>query len=500
MQHEAMLWGVGQKVLRQILTGVVVAVSLLAFVLYTQHLDIAQSEKPEKVFLSTAFMGMGGVIFVVFIRRSAGVVFALAVTFASLSKFMTFPPTIFLSGFLPLGVMWGMVGLAAVLVRREEILSFRLDGMIEELDEETRAMDENQKAAQHRSEQDQEKIHSYRMLSRIAQEFNAPQFLENFELTAETLVNRCLDLLREPNRVSSLRIFADQKEEEIRATKSALAGEGDPEEPLREIDEWIKLSNRPFISQDLTRESRFRDAALHSSYRSVIAIPLVRTERREDKVRTDVIGVLRLDSPRVGAFGVNHLRALSTLGRLAGALIVNALLYRITQREATTDPLTGLYVQKYFKERFDDEVRLAGQMDRKLAFLLCDVDHFKKYNDTYGHSVGDLTLTSIAECLLKSTRNVDFVSRYGGEEFGVILPETDPEGAALVAERFRAAVAKLKIPVSGKTTSVTVSVGVSFFPKQGPTSLDLISAADKALYKAKALGRNQVVIADDTPD
>jgi len=141
------------------------------------------------------------------------------------------------------------------------------------------------------------------------------------------------------------------------------------------------------------------------------------------------------------------------------------------------------------------EIARSKRHSHQFSLIFLDVDHFKKFNDSYGHLNGDKVLTVIAQILLETVRVSDIVARYGGEEFVLILPETDPEGAGKVAEKLRASVEKHPIELGKEETlgKVTVSLGVSTFPDNGQDGTILIEHADRALYKAKESGRNCVV-------
>jgi diguanylate cyclase len=155
---------------------------------------------------------------------------------------------------------------------------------------------------------------------------------------------------------------------------------------------------------------------------------------------------------------------------------------------ATTDGLTGVKNRTSFNERFAEEFDRASRFGRPLSFILLDVDHFKLYNDTFGHPAGDDVLRDVAKLLQATARSTDFVARYGGEEFALILPDTDYNGAMVMAERCRREVA------SGPWNKrvITVSVGVSTYCAQTGSVSDLIKMADEALYRSKSAGRNRV--------
>jgi len=177
--------------------------------------------------------------------------------------------------------------------------------------------------------------------------------------------------------------------------------------------------------------------------------------------------------------------------------IDNALLTNKAREASLTDHLTGLYNQRYFYDRMSDEINRAQRKARNLSLLIIDVDDFKKYNDSYGHLNGDKALAKVARIISDSCRESDVAARYGGEEFVVILPDADKEGAIEVADRILEGVRKESFTGSENRPQVglTVSIGVSSYPRHGIEATEVIERADKALYRAKALGKNQAVVA-----
>lgn len=167
-------------------------------------------------------------------------------------------------------------------------------------------------------------------------------------------------------------------------------------------------------------------------------------------------------------------------------------LYIKMQRLSIYDSLTGIYNRRYFTERYMEEFARAEKFNLHLSFLMVDIDHFKKINDIYGHLIGDVILKEIAKILKENIREIDFVARFGGEEFSIILPETDKAGAIMVGERIRSKMAAQRFRAFDEVLNASVSVGIASYPQNTLYSDVLIEIADKALYKAKVEGRNRV--------
>jgi len=177
--------------------------------------------------------------------------------------------------------------------------------------------------------------------------------------------------------------------------------------------------------------------------------------------------------------------------------VTNARLYARVQRQATTDGLTQLYNHRTGQEKLTEQLRMAERYQRSLAVVMLDVDHFKQINDNFGHPVGDTVLKAVARLIKSNCRDVDLPIRYGGEEFLVVLPEINKEGAQVVAERIRKSLAQEVIKHESISLTVTASLGIATFPEHALDQHHLLELADKALYLSKRLGRNQVHTASD---
>jgi diguanylate cyclase (GGDEF)-like protein len=221
--------------------------------------------------------------------------------------------------------------------------------------------------------------------------------------------------------------------------------------------------------------------------RATLFVPLV--------FKDEVIGCLQLIEKRhARLFSARDRELATTLATLAAVAIQNARLYGSIERLAITDGLTGLYNHRHFYQRLGEEVARAQRYGLLLSLLMIDIDDFKAFNDRHGHRAGDHLLRELGRVLEGQTRRqVDVVARYGGEEFAVILPSTGATEAKDAAGRLRRAISEGLPVAEGETRpDVTVSVGVAGIPDHASSVDDLVEAADAALYRAKALGKNRV--------
>jgi len=213
------------------------------------------------------------------------------------------------------------------------------------------------------------------------------------------------------------------------------------------------------------------------------------------KAGVTALGALVLGARSRGAYPRDVVLQLEVVAMQAGQSIERARLFDRTERLATTDGLTGLQNHRTFQERLDAQLAQAERYGKRTSLLLCDVDHFKSVNDTYGHPVGDAVLRGIARILQKEARNTDVVARYGGEEFAIVMPETDTGGAMVIAERIRERVAAFVFETPQGPLQVTISLGVATFPDDCKTKAELVERSDGCLYHAKRHGRNKSVSA-----
>lgn len=234
---------------------------------------------------------------------------------------------------------------------------------------------------------------------------------------------------------------------------------------------------------DVDNNDAFKDRE-SSHVQSILCVPL--------EVDEEVIGVINITNRRDGgAFVAEDESILEALANQAAVAIARTRLYEA----AITDGLTGLYIRRFVMHRLQEEIRRAKRYGSPVSLIMCDIDHFKRVNDNYGHPAGDAVIVAVAKAIRTELRqDVDVAGRYGGEEFMLILPQTNDVGAAKVAERLRAAIEAMEVDIGeGQTLQVTMSFGVTELGPE-PSPDRLIKRADDALYESKETGRNRVSI------
>ncbi len=282
-----------------------------------------------------------------------------------------------------------------------------------------------------------------------------------------------------------------------RVRHRVLAVDGDAAQVLRDlsfadnaglVSNVVKLG-APLPGRTLSAMDRvviFDNATVVRGLASLKIFPL--------RAGQDTVGALVCGSRTRDALPESSQKELSMLALQAAEALVRTRLYDQTEKLATTDGLTGLLNRRTLNAQLLARLREAQRYRRPLAFLLLDVDHFKKVNDTYGHPAGDAVLKGVALIAQKQARETDLVARYGGEEMALVLPETDLRGALVIAERVRAACAAQSYATEQGSVKVTLSVGVSSWESGtlAVTPEELLETADRALYRAKQGGRNRV--------
>jgi diguanylate cyclase (GGDEF)-like protein len=245
--------------------------------------------------------------------------------------------------------------------------------------------------------------------------------------------------------------------------------------------------------------------------RTYVAVPICAPASMDESDPAGTYGTLGVLAlyDRLGAdqFDDTDLRTLRTFAGQAGVAVHNVRVHEEAQRLSLTDPLTGLWNYRYLRASLRREVERASRFGRMLSVLVLDLDHFKEVNDSYGHAAGDAVLSEFARRLRIGMREVDLVFRQGGEEFVVLLPETDAYGSAIVAERLGAAIRDIPVPIESRRTDavsglvvdrvpISVSIGIAVYPEHGVTAQQVLDAADDALYVAKNSGRDTYRLAE----
>ena len=335
------------------------------------------------------------------------------------------------------------------------------------------------------SESLNKKLERYASLKEVTELFSGSLSLDD---TIKFIAERAHELVGKSDR--TLFYLVDTKKQELVLKKSKQSPnfsrikskKGDV------FDKWVLRQKVPLSMLDADKDFRFpldEIEAREVPFKSLISHPLIAENR--------ILGLVRMDSCAVNKFSPDDLRLLGIICDLGAVAIENATLYQRTNELAIRDSLTNLFVHRYFKERLEIELERAYLKNYSVLLLMIDIDNFKDYNDKYGHTAGDILLKRLAKMFNSLIDPGDLIARYGGEEFAILLFESDISKAKAVAENIRVKVESEKFLLRREETHVTVSIGVSIFPKDAKTSNDLIKTADQNLYKAKDTGRNKVV-------
>jgi diguanylate cyclase (GGDEF)-like protein len=258
------------------------------------------------------------------------------------------------------------------------------------------------------------------------------------------------------------------------------------------FDYWVLRHSSPLLIEDIAKDFRFDlDKVKTEDFRkvsSLISAPLISGN--------NFLGVLRLDDSEAKVYSQEDLRFLATICDLGAVALENGLLYQNTEELAIHDGLTGLFTKSHFMELLKGEIKSCIRHNRPISLLMLDIDFFKNYNDEFGHIAGDIVLKALSANMEKVVKERSgLVCRFGGEEFCVVLPGQDKKAAMETAEILRAGIAGINIVLRRQETKVTVSVGLAALSKHMVDETELIMLADKAMYAAKASGRNCVVAA-----
>jgi diguanylate cyclase (GGDEF)-like protein len=241
----------------------------------------------------------------------------------------------------------------------------------------------------------------------------------------------------------------------------------------------MAIINDPDSHQDFKQYDNERNRV-----NQLVCVPL--------KVKNVTFGVINIVNRKDGqGFSKADTDLLQTMANQAALVLDNTKLFKL----AITDGLTGLFLVRHFRNRLNEEIKRARRYGKIFTILFFDIDHFKKFNDTYGHQVGDEVLKQVALLFKGALReDVDMAARYGGEEMIALIPETDVDGGMVVAERLRKMNERHEFTGHSSPLHVTISIGLAEYPRHAVEALELIRKADTALYECKKNGRNQTSI------
>ena len=237
---------------------------------------------------------------------------------------------------------------------------------------------------------------------------------------------------------------------------------------------------------DPSRQTVFTRRLNPPAMPSLLVLPLLVHDR--------ALGTLVLGSNRRGAFGDSVRPTLEVLASHVAVSLANARMLKRLEELATMDGLTGLFNKRALQEIATQKLKSAQRFKKPLSLLVCDIDHFKRVNDTHGHDVGDVVIKGFADVLKRVKRDTDAVGRFGGEEFVIVCEETDERGAMLLAERIRSELEATQFHTELGPIKVTCSVGAALFPLAGQTWEALFKSTDEALYASKRGGRNRATL------
>ena len=241
--------------------------------------------------------------------------------------------------------------------------------------------------------------------------------------------------------------------------------------------------NKTLIENDVRSAADYVGFYLETSSR--MCIPLVSFGQ--------TLGALVLDSARAGAFNASDVQPLESVADICATAIQNAHYVERVKRLAYLDGLTGIFNRRFFELRITEEIERARRFDTGMGVIMVDIDEFKRLNDEFGHLLGDEVLRQVSSIFSQQLRKIDVVCRYGGEEFAILLSQTNPQHALAVAEKLRRLIEGWQFP--GVPRPVTISAGAAAYPDHGMTRDEIVEAADAGLYAAKLAGRNRVLLA-----
>jgi len=310
----------------------------------------------------------------------------------------------------------------------------------------------------------------------------------NLPTVLDAVVTEAMRLVKNARAIYIFLYNADGKLE----FGAALSSDGTRNQPVsmpREegLTNTVARSGEQIMIGDMKNHPLYKDSPVEQEG-SIIGIPL--------KFNDNVVGVMNLSKSVTGGFTPSELRLLELLADQAAVAISNASLHQLVSTQAYTDTVTGLPNRRALDDRLEQEVYEARRNGYTFAVIMMDLDEFKEVNDTYGHAIGDQVLRVISNYLAALLRSTDYLVRYGGDEFTLILSKTDPPAARLVMEKIMEKVKKFSFDApNGNKIGLGLSAGIAFYPVHALTPSDLLHASDDALYQAKKHNRGSYLVA-----
>lgn len=377
-----------------------------------------------------------------------------------------------------------------VTIFKNSVVSYILsiDRQIDTLEEEKNALEAEYSSMQGTNDALKEKVIRYSTLKDVTGKLSST-------LSLDSVITIALDNVSDlVEKADLFMLFLVDDEAHELALKAVRGKEGVVTVKSKKgdiFDIWVLKQRQPLLVSDADKDFRFNlDLIPHEfrrDFKSVIAAPLISQKK--------VIGILRVESREAEAYASDDLRLLATISDLTATAMENAKLYHRIEELAITDGLTGLYCNRHFKERLDEEISKTVRLKQPLSLLMLDIDGFKGYNDRYGHIAGDIVLKSVGELLKNSLEAGDLAARYGGEEFVIILIDKGKAEAQKIAEVIRKKIEGEKFVLRQVETHVTISIGCAALPEDAASRDDLIRSADTALYEAKKRGGDKTCLA-----
>ena len=290
-------------------------------------------------------------------------------------------------------------------------------------------------------------------------------------------------------------IKEDKVEQNIKSQSSLFDSIKDLKIPLKDNDNLLAKAYHDGSPSHITPDqiAQYSDDIFlkHFQTNELVIVPL----KAKDKVNGIIIAD-NLYTQKV--ISDDDLKMFLMLANQAGLAIENSRLYEIVKHKSHTDSLTLLWNHGFFQDKLAEEVKKTRENKKPLSLLILDLDNFKALNDNCGHQNGDIILKEVSNLLKDSSREIDYVCRYGGEEFSIILTQTNKETGYSVAERIRQKIEQYIFPSFSlyQDQKVTVSIGLATYPDDAENNNDLISQADRAMYKAKFSGKNQTCVSE----